>query len=359
MTEPQPPQGDFPQVHPSGTEQTAFTRPDFLLNLPNFIAQFIEKIVGLVVQAIVGIFIPGGAGSAFAQLQNWATALLPAQILQPLQDLVDALITLLGHIPIIGPVITQLADIFGFLSDNTTVAQDSANNANAEIAALKAGIDAGTSGALITDTFDGAANTSANGLGANWDQTYDSGSGTYGRDGAGAAHWTNAGTNSQTCLARYSALALNTNYQIARFVLATAMPNYFVNPEMSLLLRMNSAKTAYVEGRIFNGSCEIGYVVGGSYTRFGATVGITSSNGDLWELRAGTGTTADLPYTFVLLQNGVTVCTRTDTGHVSQLGGSYLFSGMRVKAGAQVVGFASAQKGPSNNAVFTATDYVP
>lgn len=321
--------------------------------------KLIESILQLVVQAITGVFVPGGLGGAFAQLTDWAFNLLPAQILAPLQDLVNALITLLGHIPIVGPIITQLADMFGFLNDNTTTAQGSANTANSEIAALKAQIDAGTSGALITDTFDRAADTGPSGLGGNWNQTYDSGSGTYGTDGAGKAHWTEAGGGTRTCMNRYSALALNTDFQIIRFVLADAMRNYTFDPNIALCGRMNAAEDTWVQATVWYNGCEIGYIVSGSYTRIGSSVGITSNAGDIWELKLGVGTTGDDPYTFVLSQNTTTVCTRIDTGHVSQRGASYLYSAVQAHAGAAVVGFSSAQRGPSDMNVFTATDYVP
>lgn len=142
----QPPQGDFPPVHPTGTDATQFVRPEWLLQLPNFLSQLIEKIVGLVVQAIVGIFLPGPIGSAFNQLTNWATNLLPAQILEPISLLVDLLVTVLNSIPIIGPplgnAIEDLAAMFGLLNDNTNQANSTNNPAvassDSRIAALEA-----------------------------------------------------------------------------------------------------------------------------------------------------------------------------------------------------------------------------
>lgn len=343
-------------VHPSSTDETQFTRPEFLKSLPNFISYLVENVLGLVVKALFGAFIPGDLGTAFSQLVSWVTSVLPAQILEPFQDLVDALVSLLGRIPIVGPIITQLASMFGFMHEDTTVAQNTGNNANTAIAELKAQIDAGTGGALITDTFDRAQDTSAGGLGANWSQTYDSGSGTLGTSGTGTAHWTNVGTNSRTCRCRYTAMALNTDLQKAQVVLATELLNIFVDPQISLLLRMNAAEDAYLEARVDQGHAEIGYVVAGVYTRLGAQVTVTSAAGDLWEFRAGTA--AD-DYQFLLLQNGLTVVDRIDSGHASQKGAAYRYFGAIAKAGAQVVGFISSQKGPPDMQVVTATDYTP
>lgn len=62
-----------PGVHPSGTQNTQFTRPFTQAQLQQIGQQLIEQFLAVVVKAIVGIFIPGGTGSAFTQLQSWAT----------------------------------------------------------------------------------------------------------------------------------------------------------------------------------------------------------------------------------------------------------------------------------------------
>jgi hypothetical protein len=326
-------------------------------------AQLIEGLIRRVVEAIVGIFIPGS--SAFSQLENWATTLLPAQILDPINQVLQLLISLFNFIPGAGTIIQQFAQMFGFLKDNTDTAQSSANTANSAIAELRASIDAGSSGAKIIDTFDRAADATANGLGANWDQDYDSGAGTLGTGGSGAAHWTANGSSNRLCHARH-VTALTSDVQVARFVLDAAIPAGNAPTQMSLCLRMDAAKTSWVEARIGRTSCEVGYVtgatagIGGTYTRFGTATTIVSAAGDIFEFRAGRND-GSADYEFVLMQNNATRCTQVDSGPVSNKGASYLYSGMIVAAGWAFSVFFGAplQSQPPDVQVFTATDNTP
>lgn len=335
---------------------TSFFTPAKLFQIG---AQLIEGLVKQVVEAIVGIFIPGG-GTAVEQLAHWATSLLPAQILEPLGQLVQLLVTVLDSIPIIGPplgdIVEDLANLFGLLKDNTGAAQGSANTANAAIAKLRAKLDAGAGGEKIIDTFDRPA---ASDLGANWSQTYDSGSGTLGVDGSGTAHWTPGGSTSRTCNARYLT-PLNGDVQIARAIMGTAFPSANDPPLQALRLRMNTAEDAYVVGGWGLTSCEVGYVVSGTYTRLGSATTITAAAGDVWEFRAGRADGTE-DYEFVLMQNDVTRCTQIDSGHASHKGPSYLYTGMIVKAGWAFSIFFGAplQSTTPDIQVFTATDNTP
>lgn len=324
--------------------------------LASYRSQFINLIVQEIVSIFTGSFIPG-LGDAESQLGAWVNSTLPAQITAPLQALVNLLVSILAPFPIIGNVATDLASAFGLLNDQTTTAQDTANTATSGVAALSAQLNAGTSGALITDTFDRA---SASNLGSDWDQSYSSGSGTLGTDGNGNQHWTAAGSGSRTCVARYQTIPTNTDTQSIQVVLNAALEAHTINPEYSLCGRMDSGKANYIQALIDHNSCEIGYVVGGTYTRIGSAVSTTSSAGDLWELRCGTynGTSGD-DYEFLLLQNGVTKVDVTDSGHVSQMGSSYRYPGQVASAGTAVVGLLTQQKAPPDAAVFTATDYTP
>ena len=63
--------------------------------------KFIESILQLVVQAITGVFLPGGLGSAFTQLQQWA------------QGLADQIGDIVASIPVIGPILEWLASLLG------------------------------------------------------------------------------------------------------------------------------------------------------------------------------------------------------------------------------------------------------
>lgn len=90
-------EGPWPGVHPGSTDQTKPKRPEWLVGIPNFVHWLIEHVLRAIVQAILGIFVHGGLGSAFPHLQQWA---------QNLEDrfakLGLAFHSLFGHDPIIG-----------------------------------------------------------------------------------------------------------------------------------------------------------------------------------------------------------------------------------------------------------------
>ena len=73
------------------------TRPFEQQSLLEIGLQLIEQFLSQVVEALVGVFIPGGLGSAFEQLRDWA------------DDLGD----MVAEIPVFGPIIELLADLFG------------------------------------------------------------------------------------------------------------------------------------------------------------------------------------------------------------------------------------------------------
>jgi hypothetical protein len=237
-------------------------------------------------------------------------------------------------------------------------AQYSADTANAGVARLDAQLH--SSGTSIVDTFNRAA---ASNLGGSYDRSMGSGSGAWGTDGTGAVHWTGGGSTSQVCIDRHTTPLLTvtaapSEYQVAGTVLTSppAAGQFGDNAEIRLTLRMNTAKTTYVVATINNGFVEIGYVISGTYTRIGATQSVSMANGDGWEFRAGTASDV---YEFELLRNGVTVCTRFDSGAVSQKGAGYEYGGLIARAGTYVFFFATFQLEAPDVQILTLFDRIP
>jgi hypothetical protein len=184
-------------------------------------------------------------------------------------------------------------------------------------------------GSGLSDAFDGGASSALNST--NWNQSYSgSGSGTCGLSGDGFAKWNTSGSGARTSRNRYKTATTTDTQSVAISVAANVGGAIGDNPAIYLLGRMNSAETAWVEARVTTNSAEIGYVVGGSYTRLGAAATLTADTSGTWQLKLGT--VAD-DREFVLLRNGATVISRTDTGDASTLGASNRYAGFSMKAG--------------------------
>lgn len=355
-----------------------FTTPFTPAALAQIGVQFIAGFLQKVVEAIVGVFVPGV--SAFEQLANWAVVQLPALILAPLNALVTILVTVLDSVPVIGPpigdAITDLANMFGLMKDTTAtaqvtgnVAQSSADTANSGVAALNA--HAAGTGTVFIDSFDEPA---ASNLGANYTRFMSSGSGTWGPDGSGNLVWTPAGATSQICADLVSGAAMVTKYQSITVVLTTppAATHTFgcVNSSIDLVLRSDIAGATFVSAHVDGqGVVWIGYVnSGGGFNQLGAQVTLTGmANGDIFEFRAGVatgGVTED--YQFDLLQNGLTVISRTDSSHLSLNGsapstwvGTYDYAAYQVTAGTDVAFFLTAQMSAPTTQILTVADRTP
>jgi hypothetical protein len=88
----------------------------------------------------------------------------------------------------------------------------------------------------------------------------------------------------------------------------------------------------------------------------GSPLPVTSGPGVTWAFCAGTSGGA---YQFKLIRDGVPLLTQTDSTPSSLKGSSYRYSGMRVRAGAQSIGWVTQQKAHPPLGVFTAIDYTP
>jgi hypothetical protein len=287
--------------------------------------------------------------------------------------IINAIVAVLGPIPIIGGMVETLANFLGVTHNTANTAQAtgegaqaSADTANVGVAILNAKL-AGT-GLIFTDTFNRA---SASNLGTDYDRSMGSGSGTFGTDGAGNAVWSAGGATTQSCLDRVTT-PMTTKYQSIAVVMtnppqSTSTFGTFPS-DQQMALRMNAAKDTYVVAKMVGGgACEIGYVNSGTYTALGAQVFPGMNNGDLWEFRAGvatSGITED--YQFDLVQNGLTVCSRIDTSHLSLNGaapstwvGTYDYGGLIAEAGTNVSFFTTFQMPSPTLQALTVADRTP
>jgi hypothetical protein len=192
-----------------------------------------------------------------------------------------------------------------------------------------------TSGSGIFDTFDGAQATALNST--NWEQTYSgAGSGTCGLSGTGTATWATSGASSRMSQNRYKT-ALTTDTQLVQVILTSNLGASTIsnNPAIRIQGRENSTHDSYVEARVTYNSAEIGYVVSGTYTRFGSAVSISGNTSGTWQLKLGTVASSR---EFVLMLNNVTVVDVTDGSAASQLGSSYRYTGFTHVTGVQWLG---------------------
>lgn len=319
-----------PGVH-DASQMAAPASPNPLTNLQ--LGNFVGNLIGLVVQAITGVFIPGGLKEAFAQLKNWAEVILPQWILEPLEQLLEFLVSIVGSVPIVGGVVQTLANYLGIVTGKADDAQATAG------AALQSTLTGD-----IVDNFDRAA---ASNLGGAYDRSETGSGGTFGTDGLGNAKSTTSGaTTTHTWLDRRTT-ALTTDYHVTAAVLATKPKAGGVGGTDSatrLAGRMNTAKDTYVVGIVGSGQVEIGYVLSGTYTRLGSVASVSMGSGAArWDFRAGTGSTGDDPYTFELLKDNFTVCTRTDSSHLSQLGAGYEYGALISAAGIEIISASPVQ----------------
>lgn len=309
--------------------------------------QSITNFVNILTQAITGAFGSLGDISGFLS-DRWNDI---ANLFGFVQNIIDAIVQGFRGIPFIGNTIADLLEsVLGIVGIGTT-AQGTADSALA-IATLN-GSQLNSTGGRLVDTFDRPA---APDLGSAWDQSYKpGGTGTLGTNGTNDAAWATSGGASSWVLAR-NVTALTTNIQSASIVVApfVSQPSSTGDtPEEWVFLRCNSAKTEYVIGKVGAGWAEIGYAIGGVYTRLGARVtGLTSTSG-VWELRAGT---IGSDYEFTLSQGTAEIVRRTDSGPMSQMDSSHLYAGFGQYVGTDFFFFFPVQAVPPNVQTFTAID---
>jgi hypothetical protein len=295
---------------------------------------FIEMILRKVVEALTGSFIPG-LGHAFGQLVTWATSTLPDLIMTPIQQLVDAIIAILGPIPIVGGLIENLANFLGLTSQSAQDAQDTADSALTQL----------SSGADIFDNFD---RSDATDLGADYTQNYGSGSGTLGIYRNDAA-WRTSGSNVRQGDAIHNTALSNDNC-VVKVITSNSIDNVNTDPYYHIIGRSDAAGDNYVVAYVHRTSLEIGYVASGTYTQWD-TVSISVNKGT-WELHCGSG--GD-PYDFEIFLDGNSKLFYNDGAHDSSLGALYRHPGFGMDAGRKLFGTYS-QYGPPRIIVFAASN---
>lgn len=298
-----------------------------------------------VVEAIVGIFVPGPIGSAFNQLKNWADNILRQWIIEPIELLIELLIDVLDAVPIIGPplgnAVEYLANLFGLLKDKADNAQTTADSAMQLLAAENAD---------LVDDFERANATS---LGSNWTQNYESGNGSLGvKDGY--AFWYESGGGTRICRAVYNTPLDADNCSVRMTVAEKAIADVSSPPFLELIARSDSTAENCVVARINRTSVEIGYIISGTYTQMSsASLGQKGLN-VLWEFVVGVDGDPDK---FELRWSNYVVVSATDSGSVSPRGSGQRHAGFAMRAGNGLTPvFVFAQKRPPNISAWVAEE---
>jgi hypothetical protein len=269
-----------------------------------------------------------------------------------LQPLIDALVSLLGGIPIIGGAIDTLANFLGLTHTtantgvtNAATAQSTAESALALASQTAAQIAAG-SNMSYTDGFGRAIDPSAGtDLGADYSRDADSGSGTWATDGMGDAHATSSGATAQEFRDRNTVAVFATDKQAGSVVISTvpqAAGGFGTTScRIGISLREDSAGTTKVVAYYDSGVVEIGYYLSGTYTQLG-TQPVTQANGDLFEFHAGADPGSGYnDYNFEVLINNHVVYGVSDTGALSSkgVGSGFKYGGLIARLGNVVTGF--------------------
>lgn len=346
-----------PSVHTPPAKRTGAALPD-QSQLEQWGLGFIDGIVEKVVMAIVGVVVPG---PLVDQLRNWADVLLPEQIKQPLYDLAEFLVAILGPIPIVGNIAEQLAQYFGLLRDKSDTAQAtgegaqvSADHANVGVARLEGQLGSGgvSGGVFIDDTFDRAGTS----IGPAYTLTYvGSGVGTV-QINDGKVRWDANGGANRACFVMHNT-PLFTEYQAAAVVQDGQFPTITNPTHLRLILRANAALTSFIEARFAREGLSVSKVVGGTRTILGTADGRNTAN-DRWTFKAGTD---DDVRNFIFYCNSDTVINVTDsTGTLSNYGAGYEYAGFLMYADTQFLPpFSFNQVAPPSLQSFTAYDRLP
>lgn len=326
-----------------------------------------EAILKKVVLAIVGVILPG---PLIDQLSHWAQILLPDQILQPIRDLIAIIVSVLDLIPLIGPpvgdALEYFGQIFGVIKDKTDTAQAtgdaaqvSADNANVGVARLEAQAAGGAvpGGMVFNDTFDVYNGSS---LGSAYDQAYAGGAGGTLYSDGNFAVLAPTGAGVRLAVARIITAQTVTDNQGIQFVQDTHLGDTLDDCELYLFLRMNAARTHYLQAKIRWYGVEIGKVIAGAYTTL-ATASNTTAAGDRWTFKAGTDPGAGgSAREFVLYRNTGEALRVTDSGTLSSMGSGFRYPGFGLLSGqAFVPPFFSQVIAPPNIQSVSAYDRLP
>lgn len=269
--------------------------------------------------------------------------------------LVNLIGTFISPLPIIGTAWDTFASFLGVTHTTANTATDIGNNAQSTaesalaLASQTAAQVAAGSNMSYSDGFGRTTDpTAQTDLGTDYSRDADSGSGTWGVDGAGNAHATASGATPQEWRDRNTVAVFATDKQAGSVVVSTVpqaaggFGTY--SCRIGISLRENSAGTTSVSAYYDSGTMYIGYWVSGSYTQLGS-MAITQSNGDLFEFHAGCDPGGGYDdYSFECLV-GTQKLSVTDSGHASQkaVGGGYKYGALRARNGTVQFGFFTIQ----------------
>lgn len=283
--------------------------------------------------------------------------------------IINAIVAVLGPIPIIGSLVETLASFLGVTHttaiagvDNAATAQTTAESALALASQTAAQVAAGA-GMSYSDGFGRTTDpTAQTDLGAAYNRDADSGSGTWGVDGAGNVHAVPSGSTPQEFRDHNTAAVFTTDKQAGSVVVSTPPQGAggfgTLSCRTGISLRENAAGTTKVVAYNDSGVVEVGYYLSGVYHQLG-TQAATQTNGDLFEFHAGCdpGTGYD-DYAFEVLLNNHVVYTVTDSGHASQkgIGGGFKYGGLIARCGTVVFFFATIQTAAPTVQIFNLFD---
>lgn len=319
-------------------------RWDDLTDLADWIGDRIAEIVQAITGAVGGTIASIGTflSARWDELTNVGEKLrlLIAGFVEKISDFFD-------DVPVVGPGISDFIDGVAKMLNLTTDAQDTADNANKQIAIIQAQLAAG--GTLIIDDFDRAV---ASNLGSNWEQWYTGpGAGTWGTDGKGNALWMDSGMDWRRAHARYTAQAMTLNSGSVSVVIKTIGEGSLLGSDIGynwLYARMTADLANYIYAKWSITGVSIGYVLAGVDYPLGSQA-ITLRNGDSIEFQYGRGGN---PRSFKLFVNNSLVLPVNDSLEASLMNTTTKHVGCSAMATGRFLG----QSTPSSIQVFTAVD---
>jgi hypothetical protein len=203
-------------------------------------------------------------------------------------------------------------------------AQSSADNANIGVQIINARLEA--PGVVGFDEFD---YVNGNTLPSS-DYALSSsgpGAGNYGPNGKGQLEWKPSGFLQRQKIYKQTTLPLSSDNGVVTAVWSTRIKDPLFSDGFGYLCgRMfNSNNDTRIQAAIGNNSARIQAVNSGVVAGIGSAVTVDTSDGDVWEFWFGILTNA---YKMWLKQNGTTVLSVEDTGHISQVGANYRMCGL-------------------------------
>jgi hypothetical protein len=285
----------------------------------------------------------------------------PGAIIQEIRDafqeIVDALLQMLGPIPVLGTAALTIANLLGLTRLGAINAQSTADTGLVGLAILTNRVNEIVSGGVtLQDTFDRDLANIEND--PSYTTFYGPGSGTMGLTKAnnGTTIWNAVGFSDRTIKVRHNT-PLATNKQRVSMVINAFEYGFAGNhPNAYLIACANAAMTEYIIAWFGGDShCEIGVQLTTGYTRIGSASTFSSNtDGALYDLEIGYGTARR----FRLLQNNNPKVDVTDIEALAIFGPDHKFTAWGGDCGIGAGPFGTTyQFGPPAFQVFAAADF--